>query len=416
MVRQFVDLGVSLFGIVSARAFALLSSVLIARLAGAQTFGEYSLFITIYVIATEVPNAIDVTFIRFSNSSTNDKPVGLYQSIALNVKLLYAVAIGLFAYFFSSFIAEYVFHKPSSSELVFWSLVSAAFISIHMSLLARFQQQKNYYMLSLVRPVSNLVIFISLLAISVYGISISSEIINKIYIYVSVPLAFLTLFVLIPDVYKYYGKMLGYITEFSRVASILLLSSVVTLIANRMDVFFITSYLDFESLGYYSVAVRLSIIVAIITAAMSTVYVPRASEAIGNEHEYNKYIKTMFGYSMLQTLFAFVIIWNIDQIIVAIFGIEYADVRDISIVLIFQVLVEAYARGFQALVQVGPKPKLFLLVSFFRLFLIVILLSYTLPKWGVEGAAVSVFVAALMSGLLIFYLAMRDCRPVKRTW
>ena len=412
-VKQLIDLGITLFGLVSARAFALFSSIIIARISGASTFGEYSLFVTIFVIASEVPNAIDTTFIRFSNSKLHNHPVALYQSIAIIIKLGYALTISLFGWFLAPVISEYAFNKPDSAGLVYWSLVAAAFMCVHTLLVGSYQQRKQFTHVALIRPIAGLGVFLVLGYFALNNHEINIINISQIYLYVTAPLALMSLGILIPKVKSYFTESVHHIRVFLKVALLLVVSSVITLVSNRMDIFFLTSHLDFNSVGQYGAAIRVSVIVALITAAMTTIYVPKASAATQVREAFNKYIQMMLTYSAIQTMLALLIIWQIDFIVDVIFGDDYKGIELIATILIVQVLFEAYSRGFQALIQCGPHPKYIVVSSVLRLILSVVLLALLIPSYGATGGAIAVAATSGVIGLILMYFALRDCKPAK---
>lgn len=411
--KRLYDLAVSFFGLFAARGFALLSSILIARVAGAETFGEYSLFITIFVIASEVPNAIDTTFIRFSNSLNRSSSIEVYQSLAFLLKFMYASILVLGGVFFSSFISTYVFNKPEASDFVYLSLLSAAFMSVHNLIVGAYQQKKDFVRVAFIRPALGFVVFISVLYLVINGDVISIDVLAYLYLYVAVFLSIITLIYLYPKIKGFIRLSLYQIKSFSRLASLLLLSSVLTLVSNRMDLFFLASYLDFESVGYYGAAVRVSIIVALITAAMTTVYVPRATAATESRSSFDKYMKTIILYSVIQTLLALLIVLNMDAVILLLFGEDYSSINLISSILVAQVLFEAYARGFQALIQCGPHPRFIVYSSVLRLFLSVVFLLYLVPEYGVVGGAISVALTSFIVAIVLIYIALRDCKPAQ---
>ena len=411
--KQIIDLSVTVFGLVSARAFALLSSILIARVSGASTFGEYSFFITVFVILSEVPNAIDTTFIRFSNSLEKPDLIETYQLIAIITKLAYAFLITTIGWLGASFIANDILNKPETVSMIQWCVLAASFMSVHTLLIGRFQQKKQFHYVALARPVLSMFVFFVLVYFAWSGTILNIENISKIYIYVAAPLAFLTLLVLIPKTKNKFNESLGLIKPFLNVALILISSSMVGLVANRLDIFVMTSTMTFSEVGLYGVAIRISILVALITAAMTTIYVPKASAATQSYEAYTKYLHMIFNYSLMQTILAAIIIWQIELIVALLFGEEYEGVEAVAIILIVQVLFEAYARGFQALAQCGPRPSMVFYSAIIRLILSALLLVYLIPIYGVKGGAIAVATTSGIVGLFIVIMALKDCKPDK---
>lgn len=411
--KRLFDLAVSFVGLFAARGFALLTSILVARVAGAETFGEYSLFITIFVIASEVPNAIDTTFIRFANSLHRSKAVEIYQSLAFLLKIFYCMALILIGQFFSSYISTYVFNKPEASSFVYLSLLAASFMCVHNLVVGWYQQKKDFVRVAFLRPVLGMIVFAGVFYYVLNGSVITISDLAYLYLYAAVFLAVITLIFLYPKINGFIISSLEYLKSFSRLAALLLMSSILTLVSNRMDVFFLTSYLDFEAVGHYGAAVRISIIVALITAAMTTVYVPKATEATENRNSFDKYMKTIMLYSVIQTLLALVIVVNIETIIQLLFGVDYSSINIVASILILQVLFEAYARGFQALIQCGPHPRHIVYSSVIRLLLSVVFLLYFVPEYGVIGGAISVASTSFLVSIVMIYIALRDCKPAK---
>lgn len=411
--KKLLDLGVTLFGLVASRAFALITSILIARIAGATTFGEYSLFMTIFVIASEIPNAIETTFIRFANSAAQHHPVQIYQSITIIVKICYALIICISGWVLAPFIANTVFNKPEVTDIVHGSMLAASFMCVHTLLVGSYQQRKQFLKVALLRPVPGFGVLLALGCVALYSGTITSEKITRIYLYITIPLAFATLIILWQVVKDYFNESFKYVWPFLRVALLLMVSTLITLVSNRMDIFFLASYLDIEAVGQYGAAIRISVIVALITAASSTIYLPKASEATRERTVFNEYINLMLIYGAIQTVVALAIISNINLVVGTIFGNEYAGIEMIAIVLIVQVLFEAYSRGFQALIQCGPHPEYIVGTSILRLVVSTSLLYFLLPKYGTIGGAISVATTTGVIGLFLVYFALRDCMPVK---
>lgn len=413
MVQRLKDLFVTLTGLVAARSFALITSIIVARIAGAETFGEFTLFVTLFVIVSEVPNSIDTTFIRFSNSSGESGSIGSFQTLAIFFKLIYFMLISIFALFFSETIAGILFNKSEVSEIVKWSFILGAILSVHTLLVGTLQQKKRFDMISLVRPIyGGLILFLVLVSIYLEK-TITIDLILYIYFMVLAPLAIISLIVLIPRTIPYFSESIAYYKKFAKVSFFLVFSSLIILVSNRLDIFFITSYMDMSGVGLYGAAIRLSVIVAIVTAAMSTIYIPKAAEAVYDKNLFNEYIKLMLLYGFIQTIIAVVIILNVDHIVVALFGSDYSGIRVISIILIVQVLFEAYSRGFQALVQCGPRPSVFMKISILRLGLSALFLTILTPLYGVTGAALGVMATSIILAFIVAHFAIHDSKRVQ---
>lgn len=409
--KQLTDLLITLFGLVAARAFALLSSILIARVSGASTFGEYSFFISVFVILSEVPNAIDTTFIRFSNTIGKSKLTEVYQLIAIIIKLLYAFTICIVGWISAPYIAEFVLSKPETESMIKWCVLAASFMCIHTLIIGSFQQKKQFHYVALVRPIVSMFVFFLFIYFFLSEKDLDINNIMSIYIYVTAPLAFLSLTILLPKTINKFEESLGLIIGFLKVALILVSSSMIGLLASRLDIFVMTSSMTFEEVGLYGVAIRTSIIVSLITAAMTTIYVPKASAAIQSYDVFIKYLRMIFTYSVVQTILAIVIIWKIDLIIELLFGVEFIGIEMVAVILIVQVLFEAYARGFQALVQCGPRPAVVFYGAILRLILSASLLLYLIPIYGVVGGALAVAIASGIVGGFIVTMAIKDCKP-----
>lgn len=413
--KQIADLGVSLFGLAAARVFSLLSSVLIARVAGAATFGEYSFFISVFVLLSEVPNAIDTTFIRFSNYKNEIELTESYQLISIIIKLLYVFFIIFISFFLGEALAVNVFNKPGIEGMLKGSMLAASFMCLHTLIISSYQQKHKFKHVSFIRPVSGMFIFIVFVYIEFNDLSFSGDRISNVYIYVTALLACISLIILIPKTIYRYRESIGLMYGFIKVASVLVLSSIVGLIASRLDVFVMTSSMTFEEIGQYGVAIRMSILVSLITAAMTTIYVPKASAASKNYKEFISYLYMMLTYSVVQTILALIIIYKLDFLLFFIFGSEYIDVKGVAVILIVQVLFEAYSRGFQALIQCGPKPHVIFYGAVIRLILSAMLLIYLIPLYGVIGGAISVAITSGVVALLIMWVAIKDCTPPKLT-
>jgi O-antigen/teichoic acid export membrane protein len=169
-----------------------------------------------------------------------------------------------------------------------------------------------------------------------------------------------------------------------------------SLVANRLDVFFITGHLSIDELGYYGAALRLMTFVSLITSVTTTILTPKAPLAWADKTARSSYFLQATFYFVVQAFAALCLFVLMDLVVSALFGQQYTSVGRAADVLLLQVLFAALGLPFQLLIQCSTRPQYMVFINILRLVVGVLVLSALVPAYGVVGAAVGVTATSLL--------------------
>ncbi len=415
LFRALQNLTIVAGGLVVTRLTALAFASILAYMSNTETFGKYTLFTALFLLISEVSNTLDVTFIRFANTPGNSEPREVYLATYVAAKIVYALVVCLAGWLVGPLLAEVIFNKPDFASSIHLAIVSGTLFGIYNIFVASFQQQHRFINVSLLRPAFNACILIILSTIAVAGIDITSKTVSYIYFASAFLLAVISLFtyrsILIVHSIGIYKRLI----HFYRIGSIFIISGLISLISNRMDVFILSSFLAFEQLADYGVAIRISGLAAFLTGTIATILLPKAPAALKNHVHFKRYLFLCLLYATLQTIAAAILIIWLAPIISLLFGVEYVSTATITAILIIQALITSYGSPFQALIQAGRTPSIILLITSTKLVISSIILLGLVSRFGILGAATGAAIIAAMSSMMLAFAAFKYSRPLAST-
>lgn len=406
-----VDMAVVGLGISFVRILAFATALLVARSAGAATFGEYSLFTTVFVLVSEMPSALDTVFIRHANSPDASLSETEHLIILLLAKVLFAIFLCFIAVIASDFIAQYFLGKAQAASILFYGIVSGAVYSISTTLISLYQKRRQFVKMSLLRILPNLSLLVSIAITVVVGGTITENSIETIYLAVSAFLAFGAAIFLAKKLQNSFRVALAQIPAFYRIGGSLVASNALINLTSRLDVFFLIPFITFHELGIYGAAVRYTAIAGIVTGIITTIMLPKAPPALSNRSHFNKYLIEAAVFGVLQSIFVGALILFVDPLVQIMFGDEYMGMKWFAILLLTQSLLVAYGVPFQALLQCGKYVSIFLYLSITRLLVAVVLLKMLVPAYGAIGGAVAMVVSTGLFTVAMAFLALKNKPP-----
>jgi O-antigen/teichoic acid export membrane protein len=303
-------------------------------------------------------------------------------------------------------LAEYVFKKPGAADIIRAAVVAGSFYTIFATLIATYQRQSRFVHVSAMRIAFSLLVLLGVGSLVLRNTVPSLADVSALYIYCAVGLAVIGMYFIVRKIVTGGGISICRQSDYFRIAFVLLLAEVVNQTSNRLDVFFLAAYVGFEDIGLYGAAIRVSVVVALMTTTVSTVMLPRAASALHDGRKFRRYLGLALFYASIQTGIAVLVVIYMDQLITLLFGERYLPARDIASILVLQVLVTAYGSPFQSLVQCGSHPSHMFYVSMMRPALNVLLLPSMIGWFGLKGAALSVATTAGMVTLLMVGAAL----------
>ncbi len=386
---------------------ALGSSVLVARLAGPEVFGEFTLFMVIFVIATIIGDSLDTTFIRFASSPGAESEEACHYAVHISAKVLYAIVISVAGWVLAPLVADIAFHKPEGALLIRAAAVAGGLVSVYNAIVAFYRRRQRFFVVAVLMPAFNATILMAVGGLVVAGSTLDAASLAYVYVLAAMALALISAGRFLAMRLSMGARPWVRLVNFFRVAAPLMGASVVAQIANRLDVFFLASYVAFADLGHYGVAIRIATILGMVTGAFGTILVPKAAAAIHDRIRLRRYLAIGGFYSALFTAAAAALLVFIEPVASLLFGEQYRGVEAIAVVLIVSVGLRTYTIPFQSMIPFGPRPANMVYLSVASLAVTALLLTVLVPRFGIVGGAYAVagasaimFVATSATALL----------------
>lgn len=396
-------------GLLAMRLAAFLTSIIIARIAGVETLGEFTLFLTVFILASEIPAAFDTAYLRSVSDENNANVKSIYQLVNLSSKLVVLLVTSFVFWLLADVVAD-LLGKPSSSRVILIAIICGGLNSIYMLLAAIAQQRHDFNKVATLKPVFNMLVVVAISYAAVTGHDLDIEYIFNVYLSIGIVLALITTLILAVKFSSNDGAGQD-VRSYLKTALTLLVSMAIAQVGNRLDVFFLGGYLDYEQLGIYGAALRLSIVVSIFTATIQTIMMPRATAASRDIEKFRRYLLLSGFYGGIQVVCGIILLFLIEDIMLLLFGQGFSDSVLPASILIVQALVVSLGIPFQALLQCGSKPSIMISISLTRMLVAIPMLIYFVPAHGVVGASVSVLLTTILLTFIIVIVAIRR-RPV----
>jgi O-antigen/teichoic acid export membrane protein len=191
----------------------------------------------------------------------------------------------------------------------------------------------------------------------------------------------------------------------------ILLSYFATVLAGRVDVFFLSRFKGPTQVGLYAAAIQLCTVMPIIIGAISTVLLPQVSRYT-KRHEFVSYLKKVtFGATVLCLVLLPVIIFG-QQIIQLIFGAKYNGSFGAFRIMFAGYLIALYANPISLVLYGLNKPNKLTIMNYAQLVISVVSNFLLIPVIGIEGAALTFFIMNAVGGAVSIFYALREVRKV----
>lgn len=323
----------------------------------------------------------------------------IYKTNVINSQLLAActIVIGIFI----RFVLNVEMFAAIPVDLYLLVLLAVPFIFINYFTQCLFVGQEDFVSYNWVILIQQIVFFCGiLLLVWVFDLNLKGAILSYL---IAEVLKFIGIQIFISkkalDVKK--GK---YSTNFrkegGRFGLKLFGSNILAFLNYRSDLFLISYFLDFSSVGIYGVAVGIVERLWLVSSAVSSVLYSRISN-LRSEEQRNE-ITTM---STRNTLFItlilmIVLIIIIKKIILLVFGAEYMQSADVFYFLLPGIIAGTIAKTVANDFSGRGKPEINLYISFIAVVLNVVLNIMLIPKYGIYGAAIATSISYSINALI----------------
>ncbi|TPV34955.1 hypothetical protein FJ651_05355 [Paucihalobacter ruber] len=169
------------------------------------------------------------------------------------------------------------------------------------------------------------------------------------------------------------------------------ISALFILLMQSIDSFFIIKYNSFKELAYYSTAIRITTLVSIVLTSINTIIAPEISENFFKK-DFKKLREIIFKASKLNFLLSIPLLLCLllfPNTILGFFGDNYTNAKIALIILCVGQIVNSFCGSVGLYLNMTGKQNELLLLLLLALILNIIFNVILVPKYGINGAAIS---------------------------
>lgn len=392
-VRDYV---LSLGGQGFARLFSIAGSILIARTMGPEDFGAYTLFFAIVIFVFEVQTGVNVAYVRFARAH-RDRDKKIFQKIVFLIQLLASSILILLGWPLALLLSDVL--AIDNPLLFFWGFLCGGFASLYRIWFGIFQEDGRFEKLAVSLPAFNFLVVVLLGLLWILPVPMTLNHIFSLYLLVAgiTGIASSLLFV---------GRIRRVEIDRTLFVSMLKMTSMnvaITLsffLYRLLDVFFVKYFLDLESVGLYSAALRTSMFLGILASSTSLVLLPRATAMIGSFEAVMGYLRKAYAMAFMVLLVFLVFFFFSPVLLQILYGDEYlASEATLKLLVLgwsINVLYIPMEQLYYALNKVGWR----LSIEISRLVIACLLFTLLIPAFGTVGSALSLLAAISVSFVL----------------
>lgn len=404
MKKTFRDCITVLGGSGFARGIALLNSVIIARFLGPERFGVFSIFYVVMILVWLLPSAFDTTFVRYAKTSNHDAEKKNFLKIAVFLKLTYASLVLLISYPLSYFLASCCLHKPEMKNFLIAAMSCGVFLSFLRTVASTFQEKEKFMKFAGLHAFYSTSIFFVLIASKVLGLCVSLEGVVLIFLVISITVGIFS----IVHLFRKVGRLLplnidAFKTSFS-LGKWIFGATCLYYTFQRIDTLFLAKYVEFTSVGIYFVAIQITMVISLITASLSAVFLPKASQALESKNSLKNYAKESFvGIALINT-FIVLLMLLAPFLIKMLYGNEYLSASPMLKILLIGWFLYVIYLPFSFLFYAFNDSKTKFLLEVLKFSVAAILLYCLVPFKGGYGAACAMTIALCLNTIVSLWV------------
>lgn len=375
--------------------------VLMVRLLGPSLYGLLAIALSITAILGELGDlGLSTAILRFVPKylEFHTRKARSILKAAWEIKLISGSAITVLGVLFAPTLAIHFFHKPELTDLFRIAFAGAFGILLSQFTIAVLQAKRHFLQMLCVQILPNVIKLIGILIlwrlnlispIWILGIFVAAFYISFLLGYFWAPKRFL--------IHKAtYANSRRELISFTKW---ILIAVLFGSFYRQIDIILLGRFLDTAEVGIYAAAVQLTLPFTILTSSLQTVFFPRLT-AISKKSELRRFGRKLAFYLGFVFLLCLPLAILLKDFVGNILGSAYLAAGPIFMILFFR----AVLLGFRGLVTVllcaVDKPQIISFTDGLRFVLLASILIYTIPRYGLYGAALTVLGVAVF-GLLV---------------
>lgn len=190
------------------------------------------------------------------------------------------------------------------------------------------------------------------------------------------------------------------------------LSAIAYFIMQSVDIIILTAYEGFESIAYYSVAVKLATVTALALMSVNIVVAPKIAEIYStNDFEkLNKLINDSARIIFIISIPVLIILFVFSDFMLGLFGANYVLARDALLLLLGGQFFSSLCGPGAIYLNMTGKQKKLNTILILGLGINVVLNLMLIPIYGIEGAAAATLISMIFWNCLIVAAVYRTDR------
>jgi len=382
-----------LFGGGFARAVALLNTIIIARMLGPAHFGVFSIFYFIMILTSQLPYAFDIVFVSYAKKVDSMREKNDILKTSVFIKLFYLFLLLFLSYPVSYALAKYCFQKDEILILLVAAILCGGCLTFLMTIASTFQEEERFLWFSSVHAIYTVSIFICLLALKLTCIEFSLKTVIAIYIAVSVIIGAISIALLCRRVGNLFILDKAMLHRSLSQGKWIFGVALSFFLFTRIDILFLTRYLDFESLGIYSVAAQLVSALGLATGALAGICLPKASIAIRSRESFRLFVRESFWAIVLIEAGIALFIFVAQLIVTIMYGSEYALAGSILRILLYGWIFNTVFIPFSFVFYALDDARTRFFLELWKLVTGILFLYSLIPQYGLKGGAYAMTLA-----------------------
>ena len=384
---------------------SFITTILITRLFGVETFGNYSLvFALSQIVALFFTLGIPNTLIKIiGNNNFNFYQAKKLLIKGLKVALVFSLLPVLFFYFCSNYLSQNIFHNiPLTNYFLIVSITVPLFIvhEIFLYFLIATKNFMKYNLYMFVIPNVFLMLFIYLFH-NFNSQNHFTFVAFAISIFITVLFEVFTIFELKPQKEVISISMLALI----KTASPLLFSGLFLYLLNYTNVILLGIMTNETQVGIYNIAYKIGSVGFLVIVSVSTIITPKMAELYGqgNLLELKKLTHNATRLIAVLSIPIVLIIVVFSKYILSYWGNEVVNGSATMIIVSIGVLFSAIAGNVDQILNMTENQLILRNITVVSFFVNLGLSYYLIPIYGIEGAAIASLITNILINILCLY-------------
>lgn len=388
------------------RLLMLILTIYLARIYGTTNYG-------IYALALSTGNLFEIIFnmglgtvfmqrisgVKDSAETTHQSPAHLKTHLEEQLAIFLPLRIILSVISFGCFIIFSLALQKSSETFIALNLAGLYFsiFSINTFLWSCFDSRQKMHFTAIAKLILYLIIF----GLGLYFIILRTSISLIISTYIVGTIA--SLIFTISIIHKYFSKIKFHVAlpEWKKIIHEgwpIALSGTFVFVYNYLDTILISISKGENAVGLYSVSYKITGTIFILATLINQAYLPTLINTHANEPKqlgniFNNALKAIFFWSIPITFGGFILA---ERIILFIFGQDYINSIGPFKILIWNCLIFFFSSALTNLLYALKEQKKVMKIFFAGAVVNTILNIFIIPRYGIEGAAITTILAEIV--------------------